>query len=92
MAFDEYIKFNKFYFLFNNREFLSTPIKVVTRSIITLLYVFFIIYGHFVLFYAINPTEVIVNISRQLNVLIMYLSMSILIYNIKIISYLFLGL
>ena len=49
----------------------------------TLTYIAFILWGALSYFYAINPTEVIVNISRQVNVLFMYISMGIFVFGIK---------
>ena len=46
----------------------------------TLTYIAFILWGALSYFYAINPTEVIVNISRQVNVLFMYISMGIFVF------------
>ena len=46
-------------------------------------YIGFIIWASLSYFYAINPTEVIVNITRQANVLLMYLLMGIFFFTIK---------
>jgi O-antigen ligase/tetratricopeptide (TPR) repeat protein len=49
----------------------------------SLFYIGFIFWGGLSYFYAINSTEVLVNITRQVNVLIMFLSMGILLFNLK---------
>ena len=53
------------------------------KSWITLIYSFFILWGLASIFYAINSTEVLVNISRQFNVFFMYINMTILLCSIK---------
>ncbi len=70
-------------FIFYQKEFYLKSIDQKFRSTITLIYGGFILWAGFSYFYAINPTEVIVNISRQFGVFIMYLSMGILIYPLK---------
>ena len=70
-------------FIFYQRSFYLKSIHQKFRSTITLLYGGFILWAAFSYFYALNPTEVIVNISRQFGVFIMYLSMGILIYPLK---------
>ena len=49
----------------------------------SLTYIGFIIWASLSYFYAINPTEVIVNITRQINVLLMYLMMGIFYCSLK---------
>ncbi|MBT5166488.1 MAG: tetratricopeptide repeat protein [Nitrosomonadales bacterium] len=46
-------------------------------------YIGFILWAACSYFYAINPTEVLVNISRQVNVLIMFLAMGFFVYHLK---------
>ena len=46
-------------------------------------YIGFILWASLSYFYAINPTEVIVNITRQANVLLMYLLMAIFLFSFK---------
>ena len=46
-------------------------------------YIGFILWAGFSYFYAINPTEVLVNISRQVNVLVMFLAMGFFVYHLK---------
>lgn len=65
------------------RASISNSIKFTLRSPMSLTYICFIIWAALSFFYAINPTEVIVNITRQVNVLIMFLSMAIIVYAIK---------
>ena len=70
-------------FFYKNRTSFSIPITRVLKAKLSLVYMGFILWAIGSIFYAINSTEVIVNISRQLNVLIMYLSMSICVFNLK---------
>ena len=60
-------------------ELLTNNIK----SNLTLTYICFILWAIGSLFYAINPTEVVVNLARQINVFIMFFSMGILINGLK---------
>jgi O-antigen ligase/Tfp pilus assembly protein PilF len=46
-------------------------------------YIAFVLWAALSYFYAINPTEVLVNIVRHFNTLFMFLNLGILIYNIK---------
>ena len=46
-------------------------------------YISFVVWAALSYFYAINPTEVLVNIVRHFNTLFMFLHLGILIYNIK---------
>ena len=60
--------------------------KRITQTVTTTLsytYIGFIAWAACSYFYAINPTEVIVNISRQVNVLMMYFVMGFFVYNLK---------
>ena len=64
----------------------KTISKTITASLvaaISITYIGFIFWAAFSYFYAINPTEVIVNITRQLNVLLMMLCMGILLFEMK---------
>ncbi|MFL2603710.1 MAG: O-antigen ligase family protein [Flavobacteriaceae bacterium] len=70
-------------FFYKNRISLSIPITRIIKAKLSVIYIFFILWALGSIFYAINSTEVLVNISRQINVLVMYLSMSICLYNIK---------
>ena len=69
--------------LFYYRDSLKQPISKVITSYLSLFYTGFIFWGGLSYFYAINPTEVLVNITRQVNVLLMFLSMAILLFNQK---------
>ena len=64
-------------FLAYNHGFYSRSIKLTLRSYMTLTYIGFIFWASLSYFYAINPTEVIVNITRQANVLLMYMLIGI---------------
>ena len=55
-------------FILKNKKIFDERISIHFKSGITLFYAFFIIWGAISFFYAINPTEVLVNISRQFNV------------------------
>ena len=64
--------------------------KRITQTVTTTLsytYIGFIAWAACSYFYAINPTEVIVNISRQVNVLMMYFVMGFFVYNLKFLYY-----
>lgn len=65
------------------REKLSKVISPVLSSLLSLTYISFICWAGLSYFYAINPTEVLVNITRQVNVLLMFLSIGILLYQMK---------
>ncbi|MDC0872723.1 O-antigen ligase family protein [Flavobacteriaceae bacterium] len=68
-----------FYFRGSVKEKIS---KILTPYL-SLFYVGFILWAGLSYFYAINPTEVLVNITRHVNVLLMFLSMAILFLNLK---------
>ena len=70
------------YFI-TNRKTLNTTLTLSLKATLTLTYIGFILWAMGSILYAINPTEVFVNISRQLNVFIMYLSMGILLFSMK---------
>ena len=65
------------------REEFSKAISSVLSAFMSLTYISFILWAGFSYFYAINPTEVLVNITRQVNLLFMFLAMGILLYGIK---------
>ena len=65
------------------REKFSKAISPVLSAFISLTYISFIFWAGFSYFYAINPTEVLVNITRQINLLFMFLAMGILLHGIK---------
>ena len=69
--------------IFYYRKELTNSIYFSLSSMISITYILFIIWAGLSYFYAINPTEVIVNITRQVNVSIMYICMGVLLYNMK---------
>ena len=70
-------------FLLINRKVFKERFLVVLTSYMSLSYIGFVIWAAFSYFYAINPTEVLVNIVRHFNTLFMFLHLGILLYNIK---------
>ena len=70
-------------FLFLNRKSFKEPLFVVLSSYMSISYISFVVWAALSYFYAINPTEVLVNIVRHFNTLFMFLHLGILIYNIK---------
>ena len=70
-------------YIFYFRNQLSLRITHTVSSTLSYTYIGFIVWAAISYFYAINSTEVLVNITRQVNVLIMFLVMGILIYNFK---------
>jgi hypothetical protein len=70
------------YILFNSKYFLGALSKLL-GSKLTLLYGFFILWAAGSYFYALNQTEQLVNISRQINVFLMYCCMLILLSGVK---------
>ena len=69
-------------YLYYQRHRFSIPITATLTSWLTLTYIGFILWAGLSFFYAINSTEVIVNITRQVNVMIMVLIMGVLIYQL----------
>ena len=67
-------------YLAYNIKYFSFSISSTLRSPISIVYIVFIVWASLSYFYAINPTEVIVNITRQANVLLMYLVMGIFLF------------
>ena len=65
-------------FLVKNRSYYSVSISSILKSTMSITYVGFILWASLSYFYAINPIEVIVNITRQANVLLMFLVIGIL--------------
>ena len=65
------------------RNKLSLQISNTIGSTLSYTYIGFIGWAALSYFYAINSIEVIVNITRQVNVLMMFIVMGILIYNFK---------
>ena len=70
-------------YIFYFRNQFSLRITHTLSSALSFTYIGFIVWAALSYFYAINSTEVIVNITRQINVLIMFLVMGIFIYNFK---------
>ena len=71
------------FFLFFHRKNITSSLAVFFNTYLSYLYVFFIIWAALSYFYAINQTEVVVNITRQFNVMVMYFNMGILLSQIK---------
>ncbi len=65
------------------RKSIKQAISNVLTLYLSLFYIGFILWAGLSYFYAINSTEVLVNITRQVNVLFMFLSMGILLFNLK---------
>ena len=70
-------------FIFFKQSFFSKPVNYLIRNTLSLTYFSFILWGAISYFYSINSTEVIVNITRQVNVFLMFIFMSILLYDLR---------
>ena len=70
-------------FIIRNQNIFDEKISAYFKSWITILYAFFILWAGLSFLYAINPTEVIVNFTRQFNVFFMYCNMVILLSSIR---------
>ncbi len=70
------------YILYFRNQF-SLRITHTLSNALSYTYIGFIGWASISYFYAINSTEVLVNITRQINVLVMFLVMGIFIYNLK---------
>ena len=70
------------YFL-NRKRDLGNRFTISLKSKLTLSYIAFIIWAIGSLVYSINPTEVLVNLARQINVFLMYFSMFVLTFGLK---------
>ena len=70
------------YILFRTEEF-EYKISRVVKSTITLFYLGFFIWAGLSYFYAINPTEVLVNMARHTNTFFMYVYLALFIQNFK---------
>ena len=70
------------YISINYKKFGNT-LNYNLRTPISIIYLLFILWGGASYFYAINSTEVLVNIARQVNIFLMFVNMSILLYKIK---------
>ena len=71
------------FYLFIHRKNYQERFVVISTSFISLFYMGFVLWAALSYFYAINPTEVLVNIARHFNTLFMFLHLGILLYNIK---------
>lgn len=69
--------------LLSNPSYFSVPIGKVVRTGISLFYLGFFTWAALSYFYAINPTEVVVNLARQANTVFMYLHLSLFVYGLK---------
>jgi O-antigen ligase/Tfp pilus assembly protein PilF len=70
-------------YLFIHRRNYQERFVAVLSSYMSLFYIGFVAWAALSYFYAINPTEVLVNIVRHFNTLFMFLHLGILLYNIK---------
>jgi O-antigen ligase/Tfp pilus assembly protein PilF len=70
-------------YLFVYRKNYQERFVAALSSYISLFYMGFVTWAALSYFYAINPTEVLVNIARHFNTLFMFLHLGILLYNIK---------
>ena len=70
-------------YIIKNKSTFDKKISDHLKSWIIIFYTFFIIWGGLSFFYAINPTEVLVNTSRQFNVFFMFINMSVLLISIE---------
>ena len=70
-------------YLFYKRSSYTERFQVVLTNFMSLFYTGFVAWGAISYFYAVNPTEVLVNIVRHFNTLFMFLHLAILLYNIK---------
>ena len=70
-------------YLFIHRKNYQERFVAVLSSYMSLFYMGFVAWAALSYFYAINPTEVLVNIVRHFNTLFMFLHLGILLYNIK---------
>ena len=71
-----------FIFLIKNQNSFSFAITSIITSWLSIIYMGFILWAGLTYFYAINPTEVIVNITRQVNVMFMVFIMGILLFQL----------
>ena len=70
-------------YLFVFRQKFKERFLAVLGSYTSIFYMGFVLWAALSYFYAINPTEVLVNIARHFNTLFMFLHLGILLYNIK---------
>ena len=74
------LNFISLVYLFKQRQSFSNALSATINSLLSITYIIFILWAGLSYFYSINPTEVIVNINRQFNVMLMVLIMAILLY------------
>jgi O-antigen ligase/tetratricopeptide (TPR) repeat protein len=77
------LNFTSLIYFLTNQKTISHTLKINLKAALTLSYLGFIIWAACSFFYAINPTEVIVNISRQVNVMLMFIIMFIFLFSLK---------
>ena len=70
-------------FIFFNKNLFIVGISKISKSTISIIYILFIFWAALSFFYSINPTEMLVNISRQLAVFFMYVNIGVFIYQLK---------
>ena len=70
-------------FLYLNRKNFQERFVAVLTSAMSLCYMGFVLWAGLSYFYAINSTEVLVNLVRHLNTLFMFLHLGLLLFNIK---------
>ena len=70
------------YFFYNRKSFSFRFLSVLSSGM-AIFYIGFVLWAALSYLYAINPTEVLVNIVRHFNTLFMLLNVAIFIYNIK---------
>ncbi len=70
-------------FLYSNRKNFQEPFVAVLTSAMSWCYMGFVFWAGLSYFYAINSTEVLVNLVRHFNTLFMFLHLGLLIYKIK---------
>ena len=71
------------FYVIYSRNYFERRITQTLSTYLSITYIGFIAWAGFSYFYAINPTEVLVNISRQVNVLMMFLAMGFFVYGLK---------
>ena len=69
-------------FIFFNKTYFKQTVLKLLLSKIVIVYFSFILWAALSYFYAVNSTEVIVNITRQANVFLMYFITAILLYHL----------
>lgn len=70
------------YFLYNKKT-IGRGLELNLNSKLTIIYILFILWCIGSILYAINPTEVIVNLARQVNVFLMFFCMVIFFHGLK---------